>query len=133
MANLNVVHNESECALMKLQQSMTEFTELKDAIQESNNRCVNDFICGDDFNEVGFMLDMCKELVMELSKYRDVEDIVSKVQDYRKKNKNLQRDHDLLTDIEEYLTKIDEAISNEDDEEYEASQSSRSTMLLEFI
>ena len=112
---------------------MTEFTELKDAIQESNNRCVNDFICGDDFNEVGFMLDMCKELVMELSKYRDVEDIVSKVQDYRKKNKNLQRDHDLLTDIEEYLTKIDEAISNEDDEEYEASQSSRSTMLLEFI
>ena len=25
MANLNVVHNESECALMKLQQSMNQF------------------------------------------------------------------------------------------------------------
>lgn len=113
---------------------MNEFNDLKDAIQESNNRCVRDFVCGDDYNEVGFMLDLCKELVMELSKYRDVEDIVNKVQEYRKKNKNLQRDHDLLVDIEEYLTKIDEAISNEDDEErYEASQSSRSTMLLEFI
>lgn len=60
MANLNVVHNESECAYMKLQQTLNEFTEVKEAIQDSNNRCVRDFICGEDYNEIGFMLDICK-------------------------------------------------------------------------
>lgn len=134
MANLNVVHNESECALMKLQQAMTEFGELKEAVQESNNRCVRDFVCGEDFNEVGFMLDICKELVMELSKFRDVEDIVGRVQDYRKKNKNGQRDHDLLLDLEDYLDRVDQAMSDEENEDsFAPDQSSRSTMLLEFI
>ena len=45
---------------MKLQQTLNEFTEVKEAIQDSNNRCVRDFICGEDFNEIGFMLDICK-------------------------------------------------------------------------
>ena len=60
MANLNVVHNESECAYMKLQQTMNEFTSVKEAIQDSNNRCVRDFVCGEEANEIGFMLDICK-------------------------------------------------------------------------
>ena len=61
---------------------------------------MGDFACGEDLNEIGFMLDICKEIVVELSKYRDVEDIVNRIQEYRKKNKNLQRDHDLLLEVE---------------------------------
>lgn len=40
MANLNVVHNKTQCALASLQKTMSEFTDLKEEIRESNNRCV---------------------------------------------------------------------------------------------
>ena len=33
MGNLNVLHNETECAYMKLEQAMAEFSSLKESIQ----------------------------------------------------------------------------------------------------
>lgn len=85
---------------------------------------------------MGYMLDLCKELVLELEKYRDVEDIVIKVQEYRRKNKNFQRDRDLLADLEEYMCKCDGVFSecsDDDDVEFNRTQASKSTMLLEYL
>lgn len=62
------------------------------------------------------MLDICKELIIELSKYRDIDDIVNNVQEQRKKNKFYQRDHDVVNDVEDYLGKLGNIISDDEDD-----------------
>ena len=82
------------------------------------------------------MLDICKELIIELSKYRDIDEIVNNVQEQRKKNKFYQRDHDIVNDVEDYLGKLGNIISDDEDDSIypiNRTESSKSAMLLEFI
>lgn len=81
------------------------------------------------------MLDICKELIIELSNYRDIDDIVNNIQEQRKKNKYYQRDHDIVADVEDYLSKVGRVMSEDEDDDdglypVNRTQSSRSAMLL---
>lgn len=109
IANLNILHNESQCALLSLEKEMNDFDTTRDSIQELNNRVLRDFIIANsqaenkndqahqqamlngtkkntivingkaekipypNFLSGNSLLDIAKQIVIELSKFRDIQ------------------------------------------------------------
>ena len=53
IANLNILHNESQCALLNLEREFEEFEKIKQSIQETNNRALREFIVPNSSEENG--------------------------------------------------------------------------------
>ena len=77
---------------------------------------------------------------MELSKFRDVEDIVFRIQEFRKKNQNREKYQDLLLDLDEYCGKLEDVLSYEGEGgegelslDLDVGDTSQSTMFLEYL
>ena len=62
------------------------------------------------------MLDIVKDLVIELSKYREIDDIIQEIQETRKKNKNYyeEDEEDLVANVESYLHRVAQVTSSGD-------------------
>ena len=63
------------------------------------------------------MLDIVKELVIELSKYREIDDIVQEIQESRKKNKNFLEEEEGGDLVQHYIDMLDDVLSSDDGEE----------------
>lgn len=71
------------------------------------------------------MLDIVKDLVIQLSKYREIDDIIQEIQENKKKNKNFveEDDDDLVGNVQGYLEQVQDIMSSGDEmEEYQEEE-----------